>query len=731
MRALVQFRKVLPFLFAVLFSMWTAGQSLVITNGVWNFTSLTNSTVTMSGSSELWLITTNAPLSGSTVNLESPDAWIFLPNLRPSLATTYLSQFRVNGLTAISGGNVRVVEYAMGSVVIPHAPSFRPLQIFTGPQFTGSSNFLSQYAAYSDAALGAFNNTIRSFHLKRGYMATFAQNGNGTGLSKTFVAQDGDLDVGAMPSGLDNSVSFVRVFPWRWSGKKGIAGDITQNLNIRWFYNWNLDQNSAPDLEYVPIRQNRYWPDLNQDWRARGATHLLGYNEPDHADQANMAVADAIASWPDLLASGLRVGAPAVSDGGLSWLYSFIDQADAAGLRVDFVPVHYYRCYGNAADPDGAATQFYNFLKGIYDRVQRPLWVTEWNNGAGWTTCADPTFAQQQAAILKMTAMLDSAPFVERYAVYNWVEDVRRLQWDDGSLTAAGVTYRDRVSPLSYAQDGPPGGSRSVSRFPLEGDALDASGFANNALAIGKPLFTTGYIGQAAKLDGTNSYLQFPANTANSATFSFAAWIFWEGGGNWQRIFDFGNDTSHYIFLTPRSGSGTMRFVINAGAGEQLIETTALPIGVWRHVAVTLSGGFARLLINGVQVASSTTFTANPSQFNPKRNYLGKSQFTADPLFRGRIDEVTIKDTVFTGAELAAMNATIIRSWTILPNGALQITATGAANQTYKLQGAEQLILPTSWTTLSSSIANTTGALTFQDSDMTNFIGRFYRITTP
>src|SRR5204862_3171476 len=101
---------------------------------------------------------------------------------------------------------------------------------------------------------------------------------------------------------------------------------------------------------------------------------------------------------------------------------------------------------------NGAASQMYNFLKTTYDQVQRPLWVTEWNNGANWTSCGDPTYAQQQAAVATMIDMLDNTPFVERYALYNWVEDVRRLEWDDGSLTSAGVTYRDNVSPMSYLQ---------------------------------------------------------------------------------------------------------------------------------------------------------------------------------------------------------------------------------------------------------------------------------------
>ena len=38
---------------------------------------------------------------------------------------------------------------------------------------------------------------------------------------------------------------------------------------------------------------------------------------------------------------------------------------------------------------------------------------------------AQPTAAQQQATVAKIIDMLDKTPFVERYAIFNWVEDVR------------------------------------------------------------------------------------------------------------------------------------------------------------------------------------------------------------------------------------------------------------------------------------------------------------------
>ncbi len=314
---------------------------------------------------------------------------------------------------------------------------------------------LQCYVKYDDASLGTMKGAIRSFLLKRGYMATVAQEENGTGLSVNYVAQDHDIEIDTLPAGLDRSIRFVRIFPWRWVAKKGVAGDIWQHLNVGWYYNWGLNRFSTLDIEYVPIRQNMYWPNLDQDWAARGATELLGYNEPDHKDQANVSVDAAIAGWHDLLGTGLRVGAPAVSDGGLTWLYNFMARADAAHLRVDFVPLHYYRAVSNPGNPEAAAAQLYNFLKDVHDRVKRPLWVTEFNNGANWTTSPKPTYAQEQAAIAQMIRMLDRTPFVERYAIYNWVEDVRNVQRKDGTLTPAGEAYRDEASPISYTQAQP------------------------------------------------------------------------------------------------------------------------------------------------------------------------------------------------------------------------------------------------------------------------------------
>jgi autotransporter-associated beta strand protein len=647
-------------IFGIWSSLFQAGaQTLTITNGVQKYASLTTTTVAMSGRCELWLTNSTAPLSGCTVNLNSIDSWLFLPGVKPSaVVSTYLGQIAVNGVAAVADSNVRVVQYGQyGAVVIPYPSSFRPLTVFTGAEFTGAASTFAPWV-YST---GAGISNIRSFKLKRGYQVVFGQSADGKNNSKCYVAQDGDLEVGILPTTLDKQVQFIYVTPWRWTGKKGIAGDPGLGwFNVNWWYNWNINSSSTRDLEYLALRQTQYWPSMSQNWQSLGINTVFGYNEPDSASQANLTVSQAIASWGDLLGTGLRVGSPSTTDGGPnSWLIPFISQADAAGLRVDFACTHYYQSH-NPADPSGCASQMYNFLLNIWNNTHRPIWVTEWNNGANWTDSQwpAPTYAQQQACIQAMVNMLESTPFVERYALYNWVEDTRSLVTSSNTVTPAGTVYSNTVSALSYSQAMPDNGTRGIAEYLFNTNVWDSSGYYNNGLAVGAPAYVPGHTSQAQAiaLDGTNSYVQLPANIAKGSAFTFAAWVYWNGGSNWQRIFDFGNDTSHYFFLTPSSGNNTLRFAINNGSGEQIVQRSVpLASGSWQHVAITLNGATAALYVNGAQVAVSNTLSILPSAVSPIYNYLGKSRFAADPLFNGKLEAVEIADFAMTAAQISVL----------------------------------------------------------------------------
>jgi hypothetical protein len=172
----------------------------------------------------------------------------------------------------------------------------------------------------------------------------------------------------------------------------------------------------------------------------------------------------------------------------------------------------------------------------------------------------------------------------------------------------------------------------------------------------GSPSFVAGKYGSALDLSGTDQYTMLPANLLAGVTnFTIAVWVNWDGGGAWQRIFDFGNDTTQNMFLTPVSGSGTLRFAIttNGGGAEQILQTSPLPVGQWQHVAITRNGNAARLYTNGV-LAVTNIINIAPASFNPVLNYLGKSQYP-DPLFNGRLDELYIYNYALSDAEITRL----------------------------------------------------------------------------
>jgi hypothetical protein len=204
-------------------------------------------------------------------------------------------------------------------------------------------------------------------------------------------------------------------------------------------------------------------------------------------------------------------------------------------------------------------------------------------------------------------------------------------------------------------------GPTLVARYAFEENTSDSSGNANDATATGAPSFVAGQYGSGLNFNGTNQFAMVPAGIMASVTnFTIAAWVNWNGGGAWQRIFDFGNDTTQYMFLTPSSGSGTLRFAIstngNAPGAEQILETAPLPVGQWRHVAVTRNGNTARLYTNGV-LAVSGTITIAPANFNPALNYFGESQYPADPFFNGRLDELFIYNYALSSTEITRLAA--------------------------------------------------------------------------
>lgn len=413
------------------------------------------------------ILNEETPLKNSTIELTHPNAWVIFDNTLPSeVISRFLSSITVKGEKAVLDKNVRVGIYLNGAVVIPKSEEGAPFTGYSGELYSGESTEVQLGAN----ELGKSANAFQSFILKRGYMATLASGSNGSGYSRVYVADHHDLVVPVLPQALNRRVSSVHVKQWNYVSKKGWCS-TTSNSAIAteckktrstWFYTWSADRSSTYDTEYIPIWQHLYWPSISQINSHTNSTHVLGFNEPEHAEQHTWdkcSCGGVISPWtsctktPELLASGMRIGSPAPTDA--SWLTEYIGHIDDMAYRCDFVAFH---CYWGTNEAPNAAS-WYNQLKAIYDKTKRPIWITEWNNGASWTTESWPSgygekLEKNRIAIKEILNVLDTCRFIERYSIYNWDSYFRAMiNTDDGWVTPAGEVYRDNKSTFAYNAD--------------------------------------------------------------------------------------------------------------------------------------------------------------------------------------------------------------------------------------------------------------------------------------
>ena len=130
------------------------------------------------------------------------------------------------------------------------------------------------------------------------------------------------------------------------------------------------------------------------------------------------------------------------------------------------------------------------------------------------------------------------------------------------------------------------------------------------------------------------------------------------------------------MFLTPKNGAnGKIRFAIkNNGSAEQIIDgQAALPTGGWHHVAVTLNGSTGILYVDGVQVGSNTAMTIKPSDLGATtQNWIGRSQYSADPYLDGRVDDFRIYNSAMSASQVMHL----VNGQTVLPVAELPFNET-------------------------------------------------------
>lgn len=405
--------------------------------------------------------------STAVFNFLDAVSWVYLEQVNPQELQTQLGQIYVNHAAGTPGANFRTHQYYQkGTVIRPLDTTFAPLQVHSGTGLQGATASIPEDVIHRGAAIPTGDNSVQSFVLKRGFMATFANNPDGTGKSKVYIASEADMEVKTLPAALQGNVSFIRVVPWNWVTKKGTGG-LYDQLDAGWYYNWGLGSSPFPNYDYVPMAWGAGGAspaNINVLIGKKSTTHILGFNESDNCNgesgQFNNLCqpAVAVAYYEALMGTGVRLGSPAPrEEGPTGWLLEFNRIAKQRDVRFDFVAVHWYDWgSGPANTPNASPQEIFNrfkaYLANVYRIYQLPIWITEFNANPNRST------ATQEAFLKLALPYLESLDYVERYAYFqpnpnnaNPANNPGKSDYLDkaGNLTVIGQLFQNHESTPS------------------------------------------------------------------------------------------------------------------------------------------------------------------------------------------------------------------------------------------------------------------------------------------
>ena len=174
-------------------------------------------------------------------------------------------------------------------------------------------------------------------------------------------------------------------------------------------------------LEWIPCVRtagnakdvDQFLSDIIQN-RGVKTTALLGFNEPEIPEQANLSIDEAVELWKQIVLPaknkfGVKLGSPGMSSDvsrSKPWLSSFLHRLNGED-GIDFLVVHWY---------GRQFTDMKNFLEDMHQTYRLPVWVNEF----ACSTMGNGEASVDEVAAFMKDALpwLDSCKWIERYAYF-------------------------------------------------------------------------------------------------------------------------------------------------------------------------------------------------------------------------------------------------------------------------------------------------------------------------
>ncbi|HRU15031.1 MAG TPA: immunoglobulin domain-containing protein [Anaerohalosphaeraceae bacterium] len=221
------------------------------------------------------------------------------------------------------------------------------------------------------------------------------------------------------------------------------------------------------------------------------------------------------------------------------------------------------------------------------------------------------------------------------------------------TLTTNGTSSQSRTAILKL--------KKLVAHWKFDNDALDSADGFHGTLMGGPSFDSTGKIGQSLILDGVDDYVDIPDGFADFRSgLTISLWARPTAANNYARFLDFGNGApSDNFFFTRVGTTSTLQYqVMHMNVSGGIVEAAnALTLNEWQMLVVVHDPvtTLATLYKNGVPIASGGV--AVPNNIVRTSNFIGRSNWTADAYYAGRIDDVRIYNYPLSEEEIAALYA--------------------------------------------------------------------------
>ncbi|VGO19381.1 glycosyl hydrolase [Pontiella sulfatireligans] len=191
-----------------------------------------------------------------------------------------------------------------------------------------------------------------------------------------------------------------------------------------WVYDWRNQPKVPVDFPHMPMQWGGAGAaaldilKYQSEWYGRASqTTVMGFNEPDLHDQANMATNVAAYQWPRLERMKQPLLGPCPAGYKNYWRTGYEAIAEKEGLRSEYMAMHWY---STAGAKDGSPSTLISNMEYLYNLYGKPIWLTEFSTRNFNGTMTNWSRNHNYNFLAEFAWRAETLPWLKRWSLFEW-----------------------------------------------------------------------------------------------------------------------------------------------------------------------------------------------------------------------------------------------------------------------------------------------------------------------